>query len=123
MLSLLLKYTHLSNVDVSYIILLGSFFSLFFYYTVSGRTDRQKAWDIFKLLLETVIPGDLSVFSFCIMEPSSNFVLCAYAVFPVYWFNTGEVNESDSGNYGASAHSDYGALTLLVTDGTPGLQV
>jgi len=35
----------------------------------------------------------------------------------------GEVNESDSGNYGASAHSDYGALTLLVTDGTPGLQI
>ncbi|XP_025797414.1 2-oxoglutarate-Fe(II) type oxidoreductase hxnY-like isoform X1 [Panicum hallii] len=34
-----------------------------------------------------------------------------------------EVNESDSGNYGASAHSDYGAITLLVTDGTPGLQI
>ena len=50
-------------------------------------------------------------------------MLCAYTVFPVYWFNTGEVNESDSGNYGASAHSDYGAITLLVTDGTPGLQV
>jgi len=64
MLSLLLKYTHLSNVDVSYIILLGSFFSLFFYYTVSGRTDRQKAWDIFKLLLDTVSPGVLSVFLF-----------------------------------------------------------
>ncbi|KAF8698453.1 hypothetical protein HU200_035193 [Digitaria exilis] len=35
----------------------------------------------------------------------------------------GEVNKSDSGNYGASAHSDYGAITLLVTDGTPGLQI
>ncbi|XP_062205513.1 2-oxoglutarate-Fe(II) type oxidoreductase hxnY [Phragmites australis] len=35
----------------------------------------------------------------------------------------GEVNESDSGNYGASAHSDYGAITLLATDGTPGLQI
>uniref|UniRef100_A0A804RBG8 Non-haem dioxygenase N-terminal domain-containing protein n=1 Tax=Zea mays TaxID=4577 RepID=A0A804RBG8_MAIZE len=35
----------------------------------------------------------------------------------------GEVHESDSGNYGASAHSDYGMITLLVTDGTPGLQV
>ncbi|KAL6905216.1 hypothetical protein ACP4OV_002817 [Aristida adscensionis] len=35
----------------------------------------------------------------------------------------GEVNESDSGNYGASAHSDYGMITLLATDGTPGLQI
>ncbi|XP_020399379.1 uncharacterized isoform X2 [Zea mays] len=35
----------------------------------------------------------------------------------------GEVHESDSGNYGASAHSDYGMITLLVTDGTPGLQI
>jgi hypothetical protein len=38
-------------------------------------------------------------------------------------FNVGEVNESDNGNYGASAHSDYGMITLLATDGTPGLQV
>lgn len=35
----------------------------------------------------------------------------------------GEVSESDKGNYGASAHSDYGMITLLVTDGVPGLQV
>uniref|UniRef100_A0A0A9DBX8 Fe2OG dioxygenase domain-containing protein n=1 Tax=Arundo donax TaxID=35708 RepID=A0A0A9DBX8_ARUDO len=35
----------------------------------------------------------------------------------------GDVNESDSGNYGASAHSDYGMITLLATDGTPGLQI
>ncbi|KAM0897103.1 hypothetical protein ACQ4PT_022775 [Festuca glaucescens] len=35
----------------------------------------------------------------------------------------GEVNESDNGNYGASAHSDYGMITLLATDGTPGLQI
>ncbi|KAL6905215.1 hypothetical protein ACP4OV_002816 [Aristida adscensionis] len=35
----------------------------------------------------------------------------------------GEVNESDKGNLGASAHSDYGMITLLVTDGTPGLQI
>ncbi|KAG8084089.1 hypothetical protein GUJ93_ZPchr0010g8968 [Zizania palustris] len=35
----------------------------------------------------------------------------------------GEVNESDDGNYGASAHSDYGMITLLATDGTPGLQI
>jgi isopenicillin N synthase-like dioxygenase len=38
-------------------------------------------------------------------------------------FTVGEVNESDNGNYGASAHSDYGMITLLATDGTPGLQV
>uniref|UniRef100_A0ACD5ZD07 Uncharacterized protein n=1 Tax=Avena sativa TaxID=4498 RepID=A0ACD5ZD07_AVESA len=36
---------------------------------------------------------------------------------------SGEVNESDKGNYGASAHSDYGMITLLATDGTPGLQI
>ncbi|CAM0956408.1 unnamed protein product [Alopecurus aequalis] len=35
----------------------------------------------------------------------------------------GEVNEYDNGNYGASAHSDYGMITLLATDGTPGLQI
>ncbi|KAL5224381.1 hypothetical protein ABZP36_011020 [Zizania latifolia] len=33
-----------------------------------------------------------------------------------------EVSESDNGNYGASTHSDYGMITLLATDGTPGLQ-
>lgn len=33
----------------------------------------------------------------------------------------GDVNASD-GNIGAAAHSDYGMLTLLATDGTPGLQ-
>uniref|UniRef100_A0A452YNN0 Isopenicillin N synthase-like Fe(2+) 2OG dioxygenase domain-containing protein n=1 Tax=Aegilops tauschii subsp. strangulata TaxID=200361 RepID=A0A452YNN0_AEGTS len=38
-------------------------------------------------------------------------------------FTVGEVNESDNGNYGASAHSDYGMITLLATDGTPGLQI
>uniref|UniRef100_A0A0E0M9X1 Fe2OG dioxygenase domain-containing protein n=1 Tax=Oryza punctata TaxID=4537 RepID=A0A0E0M9X1_ORYPU len=38
------------------------------------------------------------------------------------WPSEGEINESDDGNYGASAHSDYGILTLLATDGTPGLQ-
>uniref|UniRef100_A0ACD5U5Q4 Uncharacterized protein n=1 Tax=Avena sativa TaxID=4498 RepID=A0ACD5U5Q4_AVESA len=35
---------------------------------------------------------------------------------------SGEVNESDNGNYGASAHSDYGMITLLATDGTPGFR-
>ncbi|KAJ4777697.1 2-oxoglutarate (2OG) and Fe(II)-dependent oxygenase superfamily protein [Rhynchospora pubera] len=35
----------------------------------------------------------------------------------------GEIPESDKGKYGASAHSDYGMITLLVTDGMPGLQI
>ncbi|RCV11813.1 hypothetical protein SEVIR_2G225600v4 [Setaria viridis] len=35
----------------------------------------------------------------------------------------GNVNASDDRNIGAAAHSDYGMLTLLATDGTPGLQI
>lgn len=36
----------------------------------------------------------------------------------------GEVISSDVvTTYGASAHSDYGMVTLLSTDGVPGLQV
>ncbi|XP_022732379.1 2-oxoglutarate-Fe(II) type oxidoreductase-like isoform X3 [Durio zibethinus] len=35
----------------------------------------------------------------------------------------GDVDSSREGVYGASAHSDYGMLTLLLTDGVPGLQV
>ena len=35
----------------------------------------------------------------------------------------GEVISSDLETYGASAHSDYGMVTLLLTDGVPGLQV
>ncbi|XP_026662239.2 2-oxoglutarate-Fe(II) type oxidoreductase hxnY [Phoenix dactylifera] len=35
----------------------------------------------------------------------------------------GELAASDNGNFGASAHSDYGMVTLLVTDGVPGLQI
>ncbi|CAL9037993.1 unnamed protein product [Musa banksii] len=34
----------------------------------------------------------------------------------------GELSACDNGKYGASAHSDYGIITLLVTDGVPGLQ-
>ncbi|URE32058.1 2OG-Fe(II) oxygenase superfamily [Musa troglodytarum] len=34
----------------------------------------------------------------------------------------GELSDSDDGKYGASAHSDYGIITLLATDGVPGLQ-
>ncbi|KAF8049767.1 hypothetical protein N665_2120s0004 [Sinapis alba] len=35
----------------------------------------------------------------------------------------GEVISSDVETYGASAHSDYGTITLLLTDEVPGLQV
>lgn len=35
---------------------------------------------------------------------------------------TGEIEEEEV-VYGASAHSDYGMITLLATDGVPGLQV
>ncbi|XP_068635669.1 2-oxoglutarate-Fe(II) type oxidoreductase hxnY-like [Aristolochia californica] len=35
----------------------------------------------------------------------------------------GELSASESETYGASAHSDYGMITLLVTDGVPGLQI
>ncbi|KAJ6824713.1 2-oxoglutarate-Fe(II) type oxidoreductase [Iris pallida] len=35
----------------------------------------------------------------------------------------GELIGSDNGNNAASAHSDYGMVTLLATDGVPGLQI
>ncbi|XP_065857731.1 2-oxoglutarate-Fe(II) type oxidoreductase hxnY-like [Euphorbia lathyris] len=35
----------------------------------------------------------------------------------------GELGHSEEETYGASAHSDYGMVTLLVSDGVPGLQV
>ncbi|KAH7659373.1 Aminocyclopropanecarboxylate oxidase protein [Dioscorea alata] len=35
----------------------------------------------------------------------------------------GETIEDNNGRLGASAHSDYGMVTLLVTDGVPGLQI
>ncbi|XP_022718836.1 2-oxoglutarate-Fe(II) type oxidoreductase-like isoform X2 [Durio zibethinus] len=35
----------------------------------------------------------------------------------------GDLESSGEDIYGASAHSDYGMITLLVTDGVPGLQV
>lgn len=35
---------------------------------------------------------------------------------------SGETIDDNDGRLGASAHSDYGMVTLLVTDGVPGLQ-
>lgn len=35
----------------------------------------------------------------------------------------GNLSTIVDGGYGASAHSDYGMITLLVTDGVPGLQI
>lgn len=35
---------------------------------------------------------------------------------------SGKGTDADTGNLGASAHSDYGMITLLATDGVPGLQ-
>ncbi|GAV77998.1 2OG-FeII_Oxy domain-containing protein/DIOX_N domain-containing protein [Cephalotus follicularis] len=41
--------------------------------------------------------------------------------YPVW--NSGELESSNEEIYGASAHSDYGMITLLATDGVRGLQV
>ena len=35
----------------------------------------------------------------------------------------GEVSDPAAGKLGAGAHADWGAFTILATDGTPGLQV
>ncbi|MQL88577.1 hypothetical protein Taro_021145 [Colocasia esculenta] len=36
---------------------------------------------------------------------------------------SGHVAASEDSSYGASAHSDYGMITLLACDGVPGLQI
>lgn len=36
---------------------------------------------------------------------------------------SGEASNPEKGIYGAGAHSDYGMITLLATDGVPGLQI
>ncbi|KAA3469099.1 1-aminocyclopropane-1-carboxylate oxidase-like isoform X1 [Gossypium australe] len=37
--------------------------------------------------------------------------------------SSGDLDSSSEEIYGASAHSDYGMITLLMTDGVPGLQI
>ena len=34
-----------------------------------------------------------------------------------------DISQPAKGLFGAGAHSDYGLLTILATDGTPGLQI
>eukprot|EP00250_Pteridium_aquilinum_P015840 c22792_g1_i1 orf=389-1366(-) len=36
---------------------------------------------------------------------------------------SGEISNPEEGVYGAGAHSDYGMITLLASDGVPGLQI
>ncbi|RRT55380.1 hypothetical protein B296_00048495, partial [Ensete ventricosum] len=43
--------------------------------------------------------------------------------YPGIVLNACELSASDNGKYGASAHSDYGIITLLVTDGVPGKKI
>jgi len=38
------------------------------------------------------------------------------------WLCSGDFGDCDEEILGASAHSDYGIITLLATDGVPGLQ-
>lgn len=41
----------------------------------------------------------------------------------LHYPDAGEMDDEEQVVYGASAHSDYGMITLLATDGVPGLQV
>ncbi|RLM85056.1 1-aminocyclopropane-1-carboxylate oxidase-like [Panicum miliaceum] len=40
-----------------------------------------------------------------------------------FFQHNGDIDASNDGNIGAGPHSDFGMLTLLATDGTPGLQI
>ncbi|PPR84975.1 hypothetical protein GOBAR_AA35738 [Gossypium barbadense] len=48
---------------------------------------------------------------------------CMHAAAPMLAAIAREVDSSNEEIYGASAHSDFGMLTLLVTNGVPGLQI
>ncbi|XP_012475872.1 2-oxoglutarate-Fe(II) type oxidoreductase hxnY isoform X1 [Gossypium raimondii] len=41
----------------------------------------------------------------------------------LHYPGSGDLDSSSEEVYGASAHSDYGMITLLMTDGVPGLQI
>jgi hypothetical protein len=49
-------------------------------------------------------------------DPYFSLTICSLTLF------SGELGSSDEEIYGASAHSDYGMVTLLATDGVQGLQ-
>lgn len=49
-------------------------------------------------------------------DPYFSLTICSLILIP------GELGSSDEEIYGASAHSDYGMVTLLATDGVQGLQ-
>jgi len=40
-----------------------------------------------------------------------------------FHFHAAEKSDIDRGEFGAGAHSDWGFMTLLITDDVPGLQV
>ncbi|KAM4131398.1 hypothetical protein ACJW30_01G173000 [Castanea mollissima] len=42
---------------------------------------------------------------------------------PNVWPEPGGISDPSKGIFGAGAHSDYGLITLLATDGIPGLQI
>ncbi|KAK1352578.1 hypothetical protein POM88_053275 [Heracleum sosnowskyi] len=50
-------------------------------------------------------------------------LVCVYARYLLSFSVSGEQGFLDERVLGASAHSDYGMMTLLMTDGIPGLQV
>lgn len=55
-------------------------------------------------------------------RPSSIYFLACLHLFFLNFY-TGDISYHNDEVLGASAHSDYGMITLLATDGVPGLQV
>jgi len=50
-------------------------------------------------------------------------VLIVTQDFDDFFFHAAEESNIEEGMFGAGAHSDWGFLTLLITDDVPGLQV
>jgi isopenicillin N synthase-like dioxygenase len=78
---------------------------------------RAQATDVARLLMRLVAAGlglPDRTFDACLEHPRVNLRLLRYPAVD------GPVAE---GQLGAGAHTDYGCLTLLCSDGTPGLQV